>query len=178
MPFRTPITLRLVFGGLLTLGGCSADLAVKESVSDLRPLAAIDGRLPMQVRPCTDRTGYGGRELGREATDALLGKLKAAGEFEVRDDGRYVVSCDISTFVEGSAFKRWLLPGWGATSGQVAVMIMDSKTGETVAIVRGHATVAAGGLYSVDADQTILASALDDVVKQLRQLAAGAGPKK
>jgi hypothetical protein len=66
------------------------------------------------------------------------------------------------------------MPGWGATTGQVAVMVTDSTTGETVAIVRGHATVAAGGLYSVDADRIILSSALDDVVQQLRQLAAGA----
>lgn len=130
----------------------------------------------MQVQPCVDRTGYASRDLSKEATDALIEKLRAATEFEVRADGRYVVTCDISTFVEGSAFKRWLMPGWGATTGQVAVMVMDSKTGETVAIVRGHATVAAGGLYSVGADQIILASALDDVVRQLRPLAPGTAP--
>lgn len=132
----------------------------------------------MKVEPCTDRTGHAARDLSREATDALLEKLRSAGEFDVRDDGRYVLSCDISAFVEGSALQRWLLPGWGATSSQVAVMVRDSKTGETTAIVRGKATVAVGGFYTVDADRIILASALDDVVRQLRELVAGAAPGK
>lgn len=167
-----------VVASLLALASCAADLAVKQSVADVRPLAATGGRLSMQVRPCTNRTEYVAREIGREASEALLEKLKATGEFDVSSGGRYVVSCDISTFVEGSALKRWLMPGWGATTGQVAVMVMDSTTGETVAIVRGHATVAAGGLYSVDADKIILASALEDVVRQLRLLAAGALPNQ
>jgi outer membrane murein-binding lipoprotein Lpp len=159
---------------VLAIAGCAADLAVKQSVSDVRGLSAAGARLSLQVLPCINRTEYAARDIGKEATRALLDKLGAVNEFDVAVKGRYVLACDISTFVEGSAFKRWLMPGWGATTGQVAVMVTDSTTGETVAIVRGHATVAAGGLYSVDADRIILSSALDDVVQQLRQLAAGA----
>ena len=178
MPSRTSIARSLIAAGTLALGGCASDWAAKESVSDLRPVHAENGRIPLQVQTCIDRTGYAKRYLGREATDALVEKLKAAPEFELKADGRYVLSCDISAFAEGSAFKRWLMPGWGATTAQVAVMVADSTTGETVAIVRGNATVAAGGLYSVGADEAILSSALDDVVKQMRQLAAGATPVK
>ena len=159
---------------VLAIAGCAADLAVKQSVSDVRGLSAAGTRLSIQVLPCINRTEYAARDIGKEATSALLDKLAAVNEFDVDVKGRYVLACDISTFVEGSAFKRWLMPGWGATTGQIAVMVTDSTTGETVAIVRGHATVAAGGLYSVDADRIILSSALDDVVQQLRQLAAGA----
>lgn len=178
MPFRTSIASSIAVAGILVLSGCAVDWAVKESLSDLHPAYTADGRMQLQVQSCIDRTGNAKRELGREATDALVEKLKAVPEFELRVDGRYVVSCDISAFVEGSALKRWLMPGWGATSGQVAVMVVDSKTGETVAILRGHATVAAGGLYTVGADEIILSSALDDVVKQMRQLAAGTVPNK
>jgi hypothetical protein len=96
----------------------------------------------------------------------------------VTDQGRYVFACDITGFVEGSAFKRWLLPGWGTTVGRIAVMVTDSRSGDTVAIVRASATVSAGGLYSVGADQIILAAAVDDVVKQLQTLAAEAAAKK
>ena len=158
---------------VLAFTGCAAELAVKESVSDVRGLSVPGTRLSMQVSPCINRTDYSARDIGTEATAALVDKLRAVSEFDVGSTGRYVLACDISTFVEGSAFKRWLMPGWGATTGQVAVMVTDSTTGETDAIVRGHATVAAGGLYSVDADRIILSSALDDVVRQLRQLAAG-----
>ena len=159
---------------VLAFAGCAADLAVKQSVSDVRGLSTPGTRLSIQVLPCVNRTEYAARDIGKEATAALLDKLRAVNEFQVDASGRYVLACDISTFVEGSAFKRWLMPGWGTTTGQVAVMVTDSSTSETVAIVRGNATVAAGGLYSVDADRIILSSALDDVVRQLRQLAAGA----
>jgi len=180
MPFRISISIaRSIFAaGVLTFGGCAADWVAKESISDLRPVYTENGRMQLQVQSCIDRTGYAKRELGREATDAFVEKLKAVPGFELRTDGRYVVSCDISAFVEGSAFKRWLMPGWGATSGQVAVMVVDSTTGETVAILRGHATVATGGFYTVGADEVILSSALDDVVRQMRQLVAGATPIK
>ena len=162
----------------LALAGCASDWAVHESVSDVHPLTKTRERPQLKVEPCVDRTDYKKRDLGREATEALVKKLKAASEFEVTRDGRYVLSCDITAFSEGSAFERWMFPGAGATVGRVAVMVMDSKTGETVAIVRGSSTVAAGGFYTVGADEVILDSALDDVVKQLRQLAPGATPKK
>ena len=162
----------------LALAGCASEWAVHQSVSDVHPLSEARERPQIKVEPCVDRTGYKKRDLGREATEALLKKLKAAKEFEVASKGRYVLTCDITTFTEGSAFERWMFPGAGATVGQVAVMIMDSKTGETVAIVRGSSTVAAGGFYTVGADETILDSALDDVVKQLRQLAPGNAPKE
>lgn len=164
--------------GILALSGCADSWAVKESMSDLRPASTTEGRMSLRVQPCIDRTGYTKRDLGREATEAFIEKLKAVPEFELRDDGRYVVSCDISTYVEGSAFKRWMMPGWGATSGQVAVMVMDSQTGDTVGILRGNATVASGGLYTIGADEAILSSALDDVVEQMRQLATGTTPAK
>jgi len=159
---------------LSILSGCAADWAHKQSLADLRPIAS-SARLPIRLSPCVDRTGTAGRDLGREATEAFLAKLQAATEFEISPDARYVVNCDVSAFAEGSAFKRWLMPGWGATAGQVAVMVTDSRSGDTIAIIRGNATVAGGGLYTIGADRVILASALDDVVRQMRELAARSG---
>ncbi len=175
---RIPSAPALVLTGVFALEGCASSFAEKESLADLHPVFSTDGRMQLRVQPCIDRTGYASRDLGHEATDTLIAKLKGSPEFEIKTDGRYVLSCDVSAFAEGNAVKRWLLPGWGATSGQVAVMVVDSTTGETMAIVRGAATVAAGGLYSVGADKIILASALDDVVRQLRQLASGKSPGK
>ncbi len=163
----------LLAAALLAAAGCASELATKESIPDLHPVAVTGGRLQMNVQPCINRTGYTTRDLGKEATEALIEKIGATTELEISATGRYIVTCDILTFVEGSAFKRWVAPGWGATTSQVAVMVTDSSTRETVAIVRGQATVSGGGLYSAGADQIILASALDDVVKQLRQLAVG-----
>lgn len=167
-------TLGLTLAGLLALGGCAS----MESLSDMYHGFSAERPVQVKVQSCVDRTGYAGRDLGHEAMVALIEKLKADAMFDVRNDGRYVLTCDISAFAEGSALKRWIMPGWGATVGQVAVMVMDSKSGETVAIVRGNATVASGGLYTVGADQYILRSALDEVVKKLHQVVSGAAPDK
>lgn len=150
---------------LLISGGC----ATTEAVSDVRHSFSSERPVNIKVQPCVDRTGHTDRDLVHKATIALIEKLKADPMFNVRDDSRYVLSCDISAFVEGSALKRWLIPGWGATVGQVSVMIMDSKSGETVAIVRDNAKVASGGLYSIGADKYILESALDDIVRKLHE---------
>lgn len=169
------LTFLLSVAGLLVLGGCAATA----SVSDFHHSLAEERPVQIKVESCIDRTaGNSSRDLGLEATAAFIGKLKATGLFEVNDNGRYVLTCDITAFVPGSALKRWLMPGWGATVGQVAVLMMDSKNGEIIAIVRGNATVASGGLYSVGADQYILASALDDLIRQFRELATGTAQMK
>ncbi|CAN0628640.1 conserved protein of unknown function [Burkholderia multivorans] len=160
------------------LGGCASLWAMKDSVSDVHPVVLADGRMQVQMRSCVDRTGNPRRDLGREATDAFAEKLRLATEFEMIANGRYVLNCDISGFAEGSAFKRWLMPGWGATTAQVAVMITDAMTGETVGIARGTANVAGGGLYTLGADKVILGVALDDVVRQLRKMVAESSTRK
>jgi len=52
-------------------------------------------------------------------------------------------------------------------------MLTDATTGEILIIARGNATVAGGGLYSIGADTYIVASAVDEVVRQLRAWATG-----
>ena len=47
-------------------------------------------------------------------------------------------------------------------------MVTDTRTGEIVLILRGNATVAAGGLYSAGADSYIISAAVEQVVEQLR----------
>ena len=160
------------------LAGCASDWADRQSVSDVHSLSEPRERLQLKLEPCVDRTGNKDQDVGRAATEALVTKLNAKNEFEVTSQGRYVLTCDVTAFAKGSSFKRWLVPGTGATVGQVAVMVIDSKTGESVAIVRGRSTVSAGGFYTVDADEIILDSALDDVVEQLRQLTPGSRPLK
>jgi hypothetical protein len=174
----SPIPPGVAIAAALVLGGCAAQLAHPDSIAETPAPAALAGPMEVRVERCVDRTGFTDRDLGAETTAALVTKLRAAGPFVVTDQGRYVLACDITGFVEGSAFKRWLLPGWGTTVGRIAVMVTDSRSGDTVAIVRASATVSAGGLYSVGADQIILAAAVDDVVKQLQTLAAQAAAAK
>lgn len=174
----SPALAGAALAAALGLAGCAAQLAHPDSIAETPRAASLAGPIEVRVERCVDRTGFTDRDLGAETTAALIDRLRTAGPFTVTAQGRYVLVCDITGFVEGSAFKRWLLPGWGATIGRVAVMVTDTRSGETVAIVRASATVAAGGLYSVGADQVILGAAVDDVVKQLKALAAEAAASK
>ena len=134
--------------------------------------------LPIDVRVenCVDRTETRSRDLALDATEAFRKELRASEEFVIKNEARFRLACDVSGFVEGSAIERWIMPGSGATVGQVSAMLTDTSTGEIVIIARGNATVSAGGLYTIRADKYILASAVDDVFRQLRAWAVGGTP--
>ena len=169
-PFHHAMDLLLASAIVALLAGCAAQVG---AVADLP--AQAPRALPVDVRlePCIDRTETPGRSLALDATRAFDEKIRATKEFVVRDGARFKLACDVSGFVEGSAVKRWILPGWGATVGQVSAMLTDATTGEILIIARGNATVAGGGLYSIGADTYIVASAVDEVVRQLRVWATG-----
>jgi hypothetical protein len=152
--------------------GC-AQVATVADVTSKPPLALP---IAVHVEPCVDRTETPGRELGVQAKAAFDEKLRATREFVVAEDSRYRLSCDVTSFVEGSALKRWILPGWGATVGQVSGMLTDSATGDVLVIARGNATVAGGGLYSIGADTYIVPAAVGDIVVQLCAWARGETP--
>jgi hypothetical protein len=162
--------LLLASATVALLAGCAAQVGAGADLPAQAPRA-----LPVDVRlePCIDRTETPGRSLALDATRAFDEKIRATKEFVVRDGSRFKLACDVSGFVEGSAVKRWILPGWGATVGQVSAMLTDATTGEILIIARGNATVAGGGLYSIGADTYIVASAVDEVVRQLRVWATG-----
>jgi hypothetical protein len=128
----------------------------------------------IRVEPCRDRSGFKGeRGLAAEATEGLKEKLAATQVFEVNTEGSLVLACDIETFVEGSAFQRWVLPGWGATEAKVAVVIFEKPGDKVLATLRSQSSVGSGGLFSIGADQYILSVALNDIVKQMEAWAKG-----
>lgn len=155
------------------------EACVTEGVStegDSHPPPA--GPIAVEIEPCIDRTETATRNLGGEATQAFAERLRATREFVVSEKARYRLACEVTGFVEGSAVKRWILPGWGATVGQVSAMLTDRQTGEILIIARGNATVSAGGFYTIGADSYIVGTAVENVVEQLRGWASGAPATK
>ena len=79
---------------------------------------------------------------------------------------KLVLDSKILDYDEGNAFKRWLLPGWGAT-----VLTIQSdlrKDGQLVGTVDAKRTVSAGGGYTIGAWKTIFDNLASDVVEDLR----------
>ena len=128
----------------------------------------------IRIERCVNRTDYRGKhDLDEEATNALMVKMKGSGLFEIDPESNFFLTCDIERFAEGSAAKRWLMPGWGATQAEVVVMVWDKKEGRVLASFRSEATVKAGGLYTIGADQYIFGVAFQDILEQLKTWVQG-----
>ncbi len=160
----------LVTAGLL-LAAC-----VTESASRVeQPYVPVQHRV-VRIEPCEDRTGFSGdRDLRGEATKAFTDKIRGSGLFEVAPEAPLVLTCGIERFAEGSALKRWVLPGWGSTQAGVAVALLEQPGDKLLATFRSQSRVDAGGLYTIGADQYIFSVAFDDVVRQIREWMAKGG---
>lgn len=157
-------------GVLAILAGCATQSA---SVVE-RPLAPTTPRA-VRVEYCEDRSGYSGeRDICTEATRVLIREREGSRVFRISADATLVVTCDIERFVEGSAVKRWLWPGWGPTQAMVAVTVWRRPDDQALATFRSQAHVEVGGLCTIGADQYSFSTAFADIVAQLDGWAAGA----
>lgn len=73
----------------------------------------------------------------------------------------------IIKYREGSAFKRWLLPGWGATELSIRCELKDEKNNLVGSAVASR-EIFAGGLYTIGAWKTVFKDVTDDVANDLR----------
>lgn len=169
-PIRSPMQRRrhilvvvTFFVGLAIFPAC----ATQSTVQLQQPFPSGEHR-PISIERCVDRTEYKGeRNLAEEATQTLKEKVLATKLFDLTQDATLVLTCDLERFAEGSAFQRWLLPGWGATEARIAIMVWEKPGDKVLATFRSHSSVAAGGFYTVGADQYIISVAVSDVVGQL-----------
>ncbi len=156
------LILAAFLGGTVVVG-CSTQRATQIQ----QPFVATKHKT-VQIEPCEDRTGFKGkRDLTGEATRILTKKVRATNLFEVKKEAPLVLTCDIERFVEGSAVKRWVMPGWGATQAVIAVVVWEMPGEKVLATLRSQTSVESGGLYTIGANQYILSVVLDDIVKQL-----------
>ena len=100
-------------------------------------------------------------------TEALIQQLQKEGMFLTEGTAnKILISSKIVEYDEGNAFKRWLLPGWGAT---VLSVQCDLKEGsQLVGSVEARRTVSAGGGYTIGAWRTIFTSLAGDIIEDLQ----------
>jgi hypothetical protein len=127
----------------------------------------------IRIERCVNRSNYTGRDIAAEATLTFSEKLRQSGLFEIKDDAPLVLTCDIEKFEEGSAYKRWLWPGWGATRAWVSVMVWEQPGDKVLAVMRSRSNVESGGLYTIGAEHYILGTAFDDIISQLKEWVGG-----
>ena len=70
-------------------------------------------------------------------------------------------------YKKGSAFKRWMMPGWGATELAIQCDLKDGNN-NLVGSAMSNREVFAGGLYTVGAWETIFKETANDVAEDLK----------
>ena len=74
----------------------------------------------------------------------------------------------IIEYEKGNAFKRWMLPGWGATELSIRCQLKDDQD-KMVGSVFASREVVAGGAYTIGAWQTVFKDVAGDVAEDLRE---------
>ena len=75
-------------------------------------------------------------------------------------------------YKKGSAFKRWVLPGWGATELSIRCELKDDKNNQVGSAIASREVVAGGG-STIGAWKTVFKDVANDVAEDLKgQIAA------
>lgn len=156
----------LIGVGLLALSACGTVKHKLNLMSSYTP----DPMTGIEVGKVTNETGKTFEtELKVEdmLRQALTEKLKTENlEWNSGMQNKLVLDSKILDYDEGNAFKRWLLPGWGAT---VLTIQSDLRQGgQLVGTVDAKRTVSAGGGYTIGAWRKVFDSLAGDVVEDLR----------
>ena len=163
--------------GLPVLSGCATQFTKVDTMVE-QPFVS-DKYRTAQITPCVNRTDYKGtHDLASEATRTFTNKVRESELFEIVPNAKLILTCDIERFQEGSAVKRWVQPGWGATQAQVVVMVWQKPDDNVLATFRTEAAVDSGGFYTIGADHNIFGAAFSDIIKQLKVWVKGDDPGK
>lgn len=157
--------------GLLAVAGCET----RSASTTVAPLGGEVERVVI-LEPCEDRTGLQtSRDLAGEATAAMAKAIRESEVFRTGAGAPLRVSCDVEGFIEGSAVKRWVMPGWGATKGTLRAAVWRTGDGgdAMLGVFESRGQVSSGGLYTLGADDYILDVAARDIVRQMEAWARG-----
>jgi hypothetical protein len=125
----------------------------------------------------TGKTFEGNFSVEEEFTESLrtrLGdqgfRLCKEGEF---GDGVLQVKTSMVAYEPGSAFKRWLLPGLGASRCTVKVALLDRKTGKVLSEFVETGNIGGGGLFSIGGDRAVLGMVAKKCAADVAKLVKG-----
>ena len=101
--------------------------------------------------------------------------IKALGNEGISADNTYtgnrlLLPCRITEYEPGSAFKRWLMPGYGSTVLDVKCELHEQGHDEAVGVAEARHTVDAGGGYTIGAWKYIFSNLSKEIAKELKSM--------
>jgi len=154
-----------LFALLVLAQGCATPTKTR-SLSDALPRPGAR----VVMKSVTNRSGRTfDTDVSAELRAAMVKQLEArrllASEPPAKGDLR--LDLGITEFRPGSAFKRWALPGWGATVLGINGTLQELEGNTSVAQIEHKRTVAAGGFYTIGAEHYIFNDVARDLVHDL-----------
>jgi hypothetical protein len=134
----------------------------------------ITGDTRIEVPLAKNATGQTFTEIDVEKSLTEEMKRALAGEGIWADNtytGNYLLlPCQIMDYSPGSAFKRWLMPGYGSTVLNVKCELHESGTDNVVGVAEARHTVDAGGGYTIGAWEYIFGKLSKDLAKEIKRM--------
>jgi hypothetical protein len=161
---RFPGALAAILLALLLVAGCGT---VEHRVA-LEQQYVVQPGTKVEVGAVKNQTGKTFEiDVQKMLADALGNALKERNlQWKGEATPKLVLAADIVEYEAGDAFKRWLMPGWGATVLVVRGTLVDADN-RTVGSVEAKRTVEAGGGYTIGAWETIFRDVANDIVTRL-----------
>ena len=152
----------LILLSFLVLYGCSTNVAVKD---DLR----FADKIPFAAGKVINQCGVnpeGAKDAATIMAEAIAKEL-ATSDLPQGTNG-YSIDTTIEEYEPGDAFKRWLMPGWGATNLVVQVSIKD-LSGSVVGEMKISRNIAAGGGYTIGAWEYVFTDVAKAIIEELKK---------
>ena len=161
-----PGALAAILLALLLVAGCGT---VEHRVA-LEQQYVVQPGTKVEVGAVKNQTGKTFEiDVQKMLADALGNALRERNlQWKGEATPKLVLAADIVEYEAGDAFKRWLLPGWGATVLVVRGTLVDAEN-RKVGSVEAKRTVEAGGGYTIGAWETIFRDVANDIVTRLRE---------
>jgi uncharacterized protein YceK len=100
---------------------------------------------------------------------AIDNALKSSDFTQTREAGEQLIfTANIIEYKEGNAFKRWLVPGWGATLLTIRGEVKYSN-GVQVADIDATREIASGGGFTIGAWEYIFNDVAKDIVLEMSE---------
>ena len=161
---RSVGALAAILLALLLVAGCGT---VEHRVA-LEQQYVVQPGTKVEVGAVKNQTGKTFEiDVQKMLADALGNALRERNlQWKGEATPKLVLAADIVEYEAGDAFKRWLMPGWGATVLVVRGTLVDADN-RTVGSVEAKRTVEAGGGYTIGAWETIFRDVANDIVTRL-----------
>jgi len=150
------------------LGGC----ATGKPMSWIQKGVSLSSYQVFEVEPVSNETGkvYDfdvAADLTKKIKIELADKGYSVAESSTAGESVIVLKSSLKRYEPGSALKRWVQRGYGATQCTVKCTLIDKKAGKIIGEIKVAKTISEGGLYSIGAGKRILNTVASDIANEI-----------